>query len=137
MEYFTPNQTHISREEAIIFACSIVVVQIFQVLIAHTFVLGLEHLGLRIRVSVCSLIYRKALRLSKSSLAETTVGQMVNLLSNDVNRFNRCVIHAHALWIAPIEIGVILYLIYQNVHPSAISGIFLLILCVPFQCKPI
>jgi ATP-binding cassette subfamily C (CFTR/MRP) protein 4 len=50
------------------------------------------------------VVLDQSLRLSKSALAGTTVGQMVNLLSNDVNRFDSSVIFLNYLWIGPLQV---------------------------------
>ena len=46
----------------------------------------------------------QALRLSKAAMSQTTVGQMVNLLSNDVNRCDSSVIFLNYLWIGPLQV---------------------------------
>lgn len=135
MEYYTPNQQTISKDTAYLYAGGIVFMSFVNVMFGHSYMLGLQHLGMRMRVACCSLIYRKSLRLSKSALAETTVGQMVNLLSNDVNRFDFAVIHLHNLWVAPLETILVLYFLYTTVGPSAISGIGILLLFIPLQSK--
>ncbi|XP_023233957.1 multidrug resistance-associated protein 4-like [Centruroides sculpturatus] len=43
--------------------------------------------GMKLKIAFCTVIYRKAIRLSPSSLEKANIGQMVNLLANDVSKF--------------------------------------------------
>ncbi|KAJ8974857.1 hypothetical protein NQ317_001955 [Molorchus minor] len=85
--------------------------------------MGILHLGMKIRVACCSLIYE----------SQTTAGQVVNLLSNDVNRFDVAVLFAHQLWIGPIETIICTYLMYLQVTISALVGVLVLIMFIPMQ----
>lgn len=91
------------------------------VLITHNYQLVME-MRMKMRVAACAIIYRKALRLSKSSLAETTIRQMVNMLSNDVSRFEFTEQHMHNVWLGPVECVFIMWLLYVYVgHKAFIS----------------
>lgn len=80
------------------------------------YLLSQMHLGMKMRVALCSMIYRKSLRLSKNALGETTVGQVVNLLSNDVGRLDIAIIFLHFLWVGPLETLAVTYLMYLEVN---------------------
>lgn len=101
----------------------------------HNYQMKVMEMGMKMRVAACALIYRKALRLSKTSLAETTIGQMVNLLSNDVGRFDFTGQHMHHLWVGPVECVVIMYLLYVYVGPTGLVGTVFLLSFIPFQSK--
>lgn len=58
----------------------------FNVVIMHAFNLSNLNLGLKMRVAVSTMIYNKCLKLSKTSLANVSLGKIVNLLSSDVGR---------------------------------------------------
>ncbi|KAK1128362.1 hypothetical protein K0M31_002826 [Melipona bicolor] len=103
-------------------------------LIIHWALQTLTHVGMKVRVASCALIYRKILKLCNSVFEnETSAGQMVNFLSNDVNRLDYFVFSIHYLWIGPLQIVVIAYLMYREIGFGAITGMTTFLLCIPLQ----
>ncbi|XP_030747810.1 probable multidrug resistance-associated protein lethal(2)03659 [Sitophilus oryzae] len=133
MNYYSPNQTTVSIQQAYMYAGVLIVSSFLSVVVSHSYMLACHHLGMKMRIACCSLIYRKTLKLSKTALTETTIGQMINLLSNDVARFDHCMRYLHYLWIAPLETILIMYLLYFNVGLTSLSGFFLLAIFMPLQ----
>ncbi|XP_060518772.1 probable multidrug resistance-associated protein lethal(2)03659 isoform X2 [Cylas formicarius] len=133
LKYYDKNSA-VSKNEAYIYAFVIVASSLITAVFQHTYyMLNLFHLGMKIRVATSTLVYRKALRLSKSAMTGTTVGQMVNLITNDVGRFELTTTYIHNLWLAPMETIIVLVLLYLYVGPSGLAGVLLLLFFIPFQ----
>ena len=77
---------------------------------------------MKLRVAHCSFIYRKALRLSRKAQGESTIGQMVNLLSNDVNRFDYSAFFVHYFWVGPLQFLIVLYISWASIGPACFVG---------------
>nr|CAD7462471.1 unnamed protein product [Timema tahoe] len=133
IQYFDVNST-ITKTEAYLYAGSLVASTfISSMLYSHTN-FGVISISTRIRVACCSLMYRKILRLSKTATGHTTTGQVVNLLSNDVSRFDKVLIFLHYVWIMPFQTVLLTYFIWQFVGISALVGVGALFLqTVPVQ----
>lgn len=82
--YASPDRSNIS--EAYLYSAGIIGCSFLNVLCQHSLMLSNLNCGMKIRIAACSMIYRKSLKLSKTALVNTTSGQVVNLLSNDVGR---------------------------------------------------
>uniref|UniRef100_A0A8D8Y1X0 Probable multidrug resistance-associated protein lethal(2)03659 n=3 Tax=Cacopsylla melanoneura TaxID=428564 RepID=A0A8D8Y1X0_9HEMI len=124
---------HSTLEEASLYAMGVIMSILASNVLMHCFMMAMFHLGMKIRVGTCSLIYRKALRLSKTALGETTVGQVVNLLSNDVNRFDTAFIFLHHLWVGPLLTVIVTYFLYDLIGLSSLIGVAVLLAFIPFQ----
>lgn len=127
LKYYEPGNG-MTKKEAYVYAGLIIIFALVNVLCVHGYYFCVNHLGMKIRIATCSLIYRKALKLNRTALADTTVGQMVNLMSNDVARFNLSTQYIHNLWVTPIETIVIMYLLYVYVGPTGLTGVIFLVL---------
>ncbi|GFG33086.1 hypothetical protein Cfor_12110, partial [Coptotermes formosanus] len=135
VRYFSASNSdsQTTVEEAYVYAAGVVLCSALNIFVIHPFMMGIVHMGMKIRVACCSLIYRKALRLSATALGETTAGQVVNLMSNDVTRFDVAVVFLHYLWIGPIETCVVTYFMWREVGVSAAIGVASLLLFIPLQ----
>eukprot|EP00755_Sulcionema_specki_P021424 Sspe_Gene.74191::Locus_45697_Transcript_1_1_Confidence_1.000_Length_4003::g.74191::m.74191/K05673/ABCC4; ATP-binding cassette, subfamily C (CFTR/MRP), member 4 len=91
------------------------------------------HMGMQCRVACTGLVHEKLLRLSTASLATTTTGHLVNLVSNDTERLDQSLPFLHFLWMALVKIGVALYVMWLKVGPSALAGMGLCLLLGPLQ----
>ncbi|RZC40224.1 multidrug resistance-associated protein, partial [Asbolus verrucosus] len=131
--FFEKGQTQISEVEAYIYAGVIVFCRIADSVMCHATMMALAHLSMKMRVACSSLIYRKILKLNRTALADTTIGQVVNLLSNDVSKFDQGFVLANFAWIAPIQAAVGTYLLYDEIGVSAFFGMALLLSFIPLQ----
>lgn len=89
--------------------------------------------GFRIRTGLISAIYRKALRVSSSAKKDTTVGEIVNLMSVDAQRFFELVSYLHVLWSGPLVIGVAIYLLWDILGVAVVAGLVVMILMIPLS----
>jgi len=79
----------------------------------------------------------QAMRLSRTALRDTTVGQVVNLLSNDVSRFDAFSMFLNYMWISPLSAIVYSYLLYNLLGPAGLIGVAAIFGTIPIQCKKI
>eukprot|EP00064_Thunnus_orientalis_P009638 superscaffoldBa00001238_g9663 len=102
-------------------------------LLNHLYYYRVQRIGMKIRIAMCHMIYRKALGLSSESMGRTTTGQIVNLLSNDVNRFDEITINLHYLWVGPLQAMVIIVFLWYEIGTSCLAGVAAVGLMVPVQ----
>lgn len=131
--FFTKDQMEISRSEAYMYVGFLIVSLFINRVVSHPIFFGLRHVSMKVRIACSSLVYRKILRLNKAALRETSVGQIVNILSNDVGKFNEAFILAHYIWVSPLQCGVGTYLLYLEIGLPALYGIAFLLLFIPIQ----
>lgn len=112
----------------LMFVCSIT-----QTLILHQYFHCVFVLGLRLRTGIIGLIYRKALVISNSVRRESTVGEIVNLMSVDAQRFMDLLPFLNLLWSAPLQIILAIYFLWQNLGPSVLAGVALMVLLIPLN----
>lgn len=77
----------------------------------------------------------KALRLSQNALGETAPGKVVNLLSNDVNRFEWVSLCLNSMWIAPLLSFIIACLLWKEIGVAGLIGIAIIFVVVPIQSE--
>uniref|UniRef100_A0ABI0P2B4 Multidrug resistance-associated protein 4-like n=1 Tax=Bos taurus TaxID=9913 RepID=A0ABI0P2B4_BOVIN len=99
----------------------------------HLYFYHMQCVGMRLRVAVCHMIYRKSLRLSSSAMGKTTTGQIVNLLSNDVNRFDQVTMFLHYLWMGPLQAVAVTALLWKEIGMSCLAGMAVLIILLLLQ----
>ncbi|NXW78217.1 MRP7 protein, partial [Hirundo rustica] len=102
-------------------------------LLRNQFSYETNKMALMVRAAVISAIYCKALRVSGTSLARFTVGEIVNFMSTDTNRLVNFCRSFHELWSLPVQLAVTLYLLYQQVGVAFLGGMALALLLVPIN----
>lgn len=87
--------------------------------------------GLRIRTALISAIYRKALIISNSARKGSTVGEIVNLMAVDAQRFMDLTTYINMLWSAPLQIALALFFLWEILGPSVLAGLAVMIILIP------
>ncbi|XP_055375696.1 multidrug resistance-associated protein 1 isoform X7 [Condylostylus longicornis] len=116
-----------------LYAVSLFVVASFQTLVLGQYFHRMFIVGLRIRTALINAIYRKALVISNSAKKESTVGEIVNLMAVDAQRFMDLTTYLNMIWSAPLQIGAALYFLYDILGPSVFAGLAVMIILIPIN----
>uniref|UniRef100_A0A673CCE7 ABC-type glutathione-S-conjugate transporter n=1 Tax=Sphaeramia orbicularis TaxID=375764 RepID=A0A673CCE7_9TELE len=104
-----------------------------QSLFNHQYMYTCFTVGMRVKTAVMGLVYRKSLVINSSARRTCTVGEIVNLVSADTQKLMDFVVYFNAVWLAPIEIALCLFFLWQHLGPSALAGITTVILIFPLN----
>uniref|UniRef100_A0A671LHG9 Canalicular multispecific organic anion transporter 2-like n=1 Tax=Sinocyclocheilus anshuiensis TaxID=1608454 RepID=A0A671LHG9_9TELE len=89
--------------------------------------------GMRLRSGIIGAIYRKSLVITNEAKRSSTVGEVVNLMSVDAQRFMDLTTFLNMLWSAPLQIVLALFFLWQNLGPSVLAGVAVMVLLIPFN----
>ncbi|XP_038161331.1 canalicular multispecific organic anion transporter 2 isoform X2 [Cyprinodon tularosa] len=106
---------------------------ILQTLILHTHFQYCFVTGMNVRTALIGAIYRKALVITNAAKRSSTVGEIVNLMSVDAQRFMDLTTFLNMLWSAPLQIMLALYFLWQNLGPSVLAGVAVMVMLIPFN----
>uniref|UniRef100_A0A8C8B701 Canalicular multispecific organic anion transporter 1 n=1 Tax=Otus sunia TaxID=257818 RepID=A0A8C8B701_9STRI len=90
-------------------------------------------LGIKVRASLIAAIYKKALTMSSATRKESTVGETVNLMSADAQRFMDMANFVHQLWSSPLQIILSIVFLWGELGPSVLAGIAVMVLLIPIN----
>ncbi len=71
--------------------------------------------------------------LSNESRKETTVGEIVNLMSVDAQRLQDVTGYLWMVWSSPLQIAIAVYMLWGIVGPSVLAGLAVMVLLIPIN----
>uniref|UniRef100_A0A8C2FF47 ATP-binding cassette, sub-family C (CFTR/MRP), member 6a n=1 Tax=Cyprinus carpio TaxID=7962 RepID=A0A8C2FF47_CYPCA len=116
-----------------LFAFLMFLLSCLQSLFNHQYMYTCFSVGMRVKTAVMGLVYRKSLVINSAARRTCTVGEIVNLVSADTQKLMDFVVYFNAVWVAPIEIALCLFFLWQRLGPSALAGIATVILIFPLN----
>lgn len=133
--YFAQSEKDnaISRSDAYWYASGIVLSMAAMICGFHPTILYIFKTSCKLRVASAGLMYRKAMRMSKSSVEDGLNGKIINLLSNDLYKSDLGFSFLHDIWKGPMEAVIFFIVMYYEIGISAVIGMAFLLSFIPLQ----
>ncbi|KAL7299634.1 hypothetical protein TKK_0007396 [Trichogramma kaykai] len=120
--------------KAYYFATGVIAMTLFESIIFCHVTWKLRELGYKLRVASSAMIYKKVLKLSPESASQAGGGTVINLLTNDVVRFEQMFVFLHYFWLMPLQGLTVCYYLWTEIGTPALPGVlFMVFQTVPFQ----
>lgn len=102
--------------------------QILQAVADNAANFGSELIAIQLMASVKTLLYRKTLRLSAASRKDMSTGEITNIYTSDSDSVMAVAYLVHQLWLIPLQIICVSYLLVGVLGVAAFAGIGMIIL---------
>ncbi|XP_066258502.1 ATP-binding cassette sub-family C member 4-like [Euwallacea similis] len=131
--YFKPGQTTFKKTDALIYAAIYTFLNLFNTIYTNNLQQLVIEYAIRVRTAVCSLIYRKALKISPTAFSECSIGKIVTLMSKDVFVIDSGLEFFKDVIIGFLQLAVVFCILYQKVGISAFPAIGFIMVIMPLQ----
>lgn len=129
---FDPNKnSSVPVLNGFFIAMGLFLINLFSTVLSNQFFINIFEAGLKIRGTLMSMIYQKALRLSPGAREEKSTGDILNMMSVDVLRIQRFFENAQILVGSPIQLVGILISLYTILGKTTIGGLVTLAIMFP------
>ncbi|XP_027240278.1 canalicular multispecific organic anion transporter 1 [Cricetulus griseus] len=88
-------------------------------------------LGMTVRTTVLSSVYKKALSLSNLARRQYTIGETVNLMSVDAQKLVEVTNYMHLVWSSVLQIALSIFFLWRELGPSVLAGVGVMVLLIP------
>ncbi|KAL6451454.1 YCF1 Metal resistance protein YCF1 [Candida maltosa Xu316] len=109
------------------------IVSVVQTACLHQYFQRAFDLGMKIKSSLTSVIYDKSLVLSNEAKQESSTGDVVNLMSVDVQRLQDLVQNLQIIWSGPFQIVLCLYSLHSLLGNAMWAGVAIMIIMIPLN----
>ncbi|RZB40852.1 ABC membrane domain containing protein, partial [Asbolus verrucosus] len=94
-------QTTLSQRDAYFYAALLIVLKLLNCIFLHNYYLLLAGLGIKVRTALCTLIYKKILKVDQ--LHFKNIGKVLTLITKDVNAFKIFIDYGNDVWIGMFQ----------------------------------
>ncbi|KAF9284960.1 hypothetical protein BGZ68_004271 [Mortierella alpina] len=126
--FSTPDMT---LRQGMGYAMALFLVTLFHGTVHHHNFFHVLRLGTWTRQSLISLMYRKCLTISTSSSISS--GTLINLISNDLQPFEKLAPFGLYALLGPLEMVVLMYFLWKELGVASLAGLLVLSLLMPIQ----
>ncbi|CAB1429177.1 unnamed protein product [Pleuronectes platessa] len=119
--------------EGYLYALMLLLVAILQSLCLQQYFQRCFLLGIQVRTAIMDAVYKKALVMSNDNRKESTVGETMNMISADAQRFHDVTSFIHLIWSCPLQIILSIFFLWMEIGPSALIGLAVMLLVAPLN----
>ncbi|XP_071693711.1 putative ABC transporter C family member 15 [Rutidosis leptorrhynchoides] len=112
-----------SLTDGYLIAFGFLLAKVVETLTQRQWIFGARQLGLRLRAALISHIYKKGLVLSSRSCQTHTSGEIINLMSVDIQRITDFMWYINTFFMLPIQITLAMIILHINLGTGAFVGL--------------
>lgn len=112
-----------SLESGYLLALGFLGAKLIETIAQRQWIFGARQLGLRLRAALISQIYKKGLILSSQSRQTRSSGEIINIMSVDVQRITDFIWYLNTIWMLPVQVSLAIYILHLNLGTGALVAL--------------